>query len=313
MIIADKNTIRKPKFAVLLAAYNGSLYIREQIETILNQVDVSLKIFISIDLSSDDTDLVVKKISENNNNIKLLSTGNRYGSASSNFYRLIKEVDFSEFDYVAFADQDDVWLPGKLARAHAKIIETGSAAYSSDFVAFWNNGKTKYFKKSSAQKKYDFIFESPGPGCTIVLGTKLALDFKNLIITKESAVQNIAYHDWLVYAFARSSSKSYKWFIDNHSQILYRQHLSNQIGVNNGFAAYKSRLNKVLNGWWFNQSKIICDVIEFSESKIYSYGLCGGKLGVLYLALNARNCRRALREQLYFIALCIMFCLGRKT
>ena len=43
------------KIAVLLASYNGVKYIKEQIDSILNQKDVDITIFISDDLSIDRT------------------------------------------------------------------------------------------------------------------------------------------------------------------------------------------------------------------------------------------------------------------
>lgn len=43
------------KIAILLAAYNGKAYLKEQIDSILNQEDVAVTIFISIDTSSDGT------------------------------------------------------------------------------------------------------------------------------------------------------------------------------------------------------------------------------------------------------------------
>lgn len=49
-----------PRVAVLLAAYNGMPWIEEQISSILAQVDVSVGLFISIDPSTDSTDLWCK-------------------------------------------------------------------------------------------------------------------------------------------------------------------------------------------------------------------------------------------------------------
>lgn len=44
-----------PKVAVLLAAYNGMQWIKEQIDTVFNQQDVDVTIYISVDLSTDGT------------------------------------------------------------------------------------------------------------------------------------------------------------------------------------------------------------------------------------------------------------------
>ena len=92
------------KVQVLLSTYNGEKYIKEQIESILNQEGVEVSLLIRDDGSSDRTIEIVKKISEQNNNI-ILFKGQNMGPARS-FMDLVKKSD--EVDYYAFADQDDV-------------------------------------------------------------------------------------------------------------------------------------------------------------------------------------------------------------
>ena len=76
---------KKPKVAVLLAAYNGKKYIYDQIESILSQKDIDLNLFINVDLSNDGTEEFVKSIAEKNNRVNLLKCGNSFKSASKNF------------------------------------------------------------------------------------------------------------------------------------------------------------------------------------------------------------------------------------
>ena len=60
------------KIAVLLAAYNGQDWIQEQVETILHQKNVIVKIFISIDFSNDDTYQICSKLERENESIIIL-------------------------------------------------------------------------------------------------------------------------------------------------------------------------------------------------------------------------------------------------
>lgn len=114
-----------PKIAILLAAYNGMQWIAEQIETIFNQQGVGVTVFISVDLSTDGTYEWTEQLAEKHNNVVLLPYGERFGGAGPNFFRLVKDVDFSGFDAVSFADQDDIWRPEKLGRAYSKISAGG--------------------------------------------------------------------------------------------------------------------------------------------------------------------------------------------
>jgi rhamnosyltransferase len=130
-----------PSIAVLLAAYNGKEFISEQVDSIFNQSAVSVHLFISVDLSTDGTYEWCNQLETNYHNVTVLGYGERFGGAAKNFYRLIKEVDFSSFDYVALSDQDDIWLPSKLTHAIKLITIKKLHAFSSDVVAFWEDGR----------------------------------------------------------------------------------------------------------------------------------------------------------------------------
>jgi len=159
----------RPKFVVLLAAYNGEKYIREQIDSILAQQAVSIEIFVSVDRSKDNTYDLVCRLSELYPTVNVLPYGEKYGGVAKNFFRLIRDVDLTGFDYVSFADQDDIWMPGKLAKA-VEVMNGGYySAYSSNVIAFWPDGREALVKKSQPQRKWDYLFESAGPGCTFVL------------------------------------------------------------------------------------------------------------------------------------------------
>jgi rhamnosyltransferase len=191
------------KIAVILAAYNGTVYMGEQLESILQQKDVDLQVFISVDKSTDGTEdfLVNRALTELR--LTLLPFGQHFGGAGPNFYRLLREVDLSGFDYVCFADQDDVWHPEKLLRAQRLMGAQKAAAYSSNFTAFWPSGKTRLVNKAWPQRAFDYLFESAGPGCTYVLHSSLALPLQQLVREADKSLLLVDYHDWLTYAFAR--------------------------------------------------------------------------------------------------------------
>ena len=152
------NTIL-PKVGVLLTVYNGTKYLNEQIISILKQKNVNTKIFISVDKSTDGSEELVRSICETYNNIICLDTGKKFGSAQKNFYHIIKEVDFSQFDYVCLSDQDDIWLDNKIYRAVSSLIKNNCEAYSSNATAFWDSGLKIKTYKAKPQKKYDYLFD----------------------------------------------------------------------------------------------------------------------------------------------------------
>lgn len=239
---------KDPLVAVLLSAYNGMSWIEDQVVSILSQDGVSIRLFISVDLSSDITYEWCKDFASRNARVKVLPYGERFGGAAKNFYRLIRDVDFSTFDYVALSDQDDLWNVGKLQRAISVIKEKSLSGYSSDVVAFYANGNKRLVKKSFPQKKMDYFFESGGPGCTYVLKQQSAEKFKKFLASNWGKIGYIESHDWLIYAFFRS--RGMPWYIDNSALMLYRQHESNQVGSNSGLSAYIKRVKMIKNGWY---------------------------------------------------------------
>jgi rhamnosyltransferase len=296
-----------PKFVVLLAAYNGEKFIDQQIASILDQKYVDLHLYISIDPSADGTEIGIQRLAGVDSRITLLSSGGRFGGAAKNFYRLIKDVDFSSYDFISFSDQDDIWFPEKLSRAYVKLSQENVDAYSSNVIAFWPNGDTSLIRKSHRQVKWDFLFEAAGPGCTYVIKKKLILDFQNLLKARWDEAQNIGLHDWFIYAFARA--KNYKWIIDESPSMLYRQHENNQVGVNKGFKAFRYRLNKIFNGWAFGQTSLIADLVADKVDPSKYLHLNGSRLGYLKLTLLATQCRRRLRDQIFFAFSCLLMCL----
>ncbi len=301
-----------PRFAVCLAAFNGRLYLSEQIDSILAQKNVSLRLYISVDKSSDGTEGFLIDWAAREPRLSLLPLGLYFGGAGPNFYRLLRDVEFSEFDYLSFADQDDIWHEDKLWRAHCALHECGAAAYSSNVLAFWPDGRTLLIDKAQAQKKWDFLFEAAGPGCTYVLRVDLAQGLKRLIQSNWEEVQAVALHDWLCYAYARING--FKWLIDPGVTMDYRQHASNQVGVNAGWRAFRYRVQKVLDGWGIQQAALIASLLGMNDLNFVRRWKGDRRLGLLCLVLNATHCRRRLRDQFFFAVSCLVLALlGRSS
>ena len=253
-----------PTCAVLLAAYNGERWIEEQLESILNQKGVLPTIFVSVDRSTDQTLKTIELLVSSDSRVKLLPYGERFGGAGKNFYRLIKDVDASNFDMVAFADQDDIWMPNKLAAAWTQLSQGGYSAYSSDVIAFWADGRKSIIKKSYPQKRFDYFYEAAGPGCTYAFSASSFNLIKEFVVQNYEECGKIALHDWLIYAYCRQHKLS--WFIDNEPRMLYRQHESNQIGTNDNWRAYVKRFNYVRHHWYRTQVTSVAKVCNSSSA-----------------------------------------------
>lgn len=291
-----KTFLNRPLCAVLLAAYNGEKWIDEQIRSILAQKKIDVNIFISIDKSNDSTLFKVKNWSNSDDRIIVLPYGERYGNAAKNFYRLIKDVDVSCFDIIAFSDQDDIWQSDKLYRSWTKISKNECDIYSGDVIAFWENGKKSLIKKSYPQKKYDHFFEAAGPGCTYVFSRDSFLKVKEFICLNFDKASEIESHDWLVYAFCRSLNL--KWHIDNIPKMLYRQHENNQVGTNNNIKAYLRRFWIIKKKDYYRQIKLIYKLV-LNDSTFFN-------LDRINIIRNIAEVRRRPRDRIALLLFIIM-------
>jgi rhamnosyltransferase len=128
-----------------------------------------------------------------------------------------------------------------------------------------------------------------------------------LVRGADEQLLRIDYHDWLTYALARTRHD--RWVIDSWPSMKYRQHANNQIGVNAGWKSFRLRARKVLSGYGFEQSLLIADLAGASSLPVIDRGLRGGRLGYLWLALQARHCRRKRLDQVWFFVSCVLLSL----
>lgn len=297
-----------PRIAVLLAAYNGEKWIEKQIETILNQKDVDLHLYISIDISTDSTYKIVCKLSQKRPEIIILPYGRRFGGAAPNFYHLLLMAPLENYEYVALSDQDDIWLDNKLIRG-IKVLETQHASgYSSNVITFWGNEKKKIIRKDYPQTKYDYLFEAPGGGNTFVLESQLASAICDSL-KSYSWIDALHWHDWLIYAYARKNG--YRWVIDSSRYILYRQHDNNLLGTNSGIKAFLNRVKRVINGYAINQSIGIVKFLQLENDPFVLTWLQNNKIHYMALAMQSNKCRRRKRDRIFFFFACFIMSIIR--
>jgi glycosyltransferase involved in cell wall biosynthesis len=103
-------TPNMPKVSVIIPTHNRAHFLRDAIFSVLNQTFQDFEIIVVDDASTDDTAKVVAAF--NDERIRLLRHDtNKGGSAARN-----TGILNSQCDYIAFLDDDDEWLPEKLAK-----------------------------------------------------------------------------------------------------------------------------------------------------------------------------------------------------
>lgn len=285
-----------PRFAVLLATYNGGRYLIPQIDSILSQIDVSVDIYVRDDNSADNTLELVKKY-VNDGSIKIIKTDQPTGSPAGNFFKLLNSINIIEYDYIALSDQDDIWFPEKLISAVSALKDSKADSYSSDLIAF-DNGKSAawFMRKGGGLKKYDYLFQGASAGCTYVLRVGAAVLVRNVLGDVAKNFPKGYSHDWLIYAICRSHG--IKWFHDNRAFIAYRQHSVNAFGAMPGIGGLLQRLRLSRSGWYREQVVWQSQFLKQSpgELRVLESVKNFGFKDRFYLATHVSNFRRSHKD-----------------
>lgn len=223
------------KVAILLSTYNGSSYLKNQLDSLMAQSYKDFEIIARDDGSSDDTVEILKSFG-----IKLLESEQNLGARGS-FGELLKyAVANSDSEYFMFCDQDDVWSEYKVEKTLTKmqemeqqfsdipllvhtdleVVDEKLNTINSSFYAFQ---KINPFE----DKLNKFLVQNSITGCTIMINRKLAQ--KCLPIPSKAII-----HDWWIGLVA---SKFGKIGYLNSSTIQYRQHNNNTVGAK-GFSIH---------------------------------------------------------------------------
>lgn len=201
--------------SVCMATYNGSLFIKEQLASILQQLGHGDEIIISDDHSTDKTLAIAASFEDER--IKIVTNTQEKGY-TNNFQN---SLSYAQGDYIFLTDQDDVWMPNKVKLclellqtydfvvSDAKItdacgIVTGDSFYKlrKPFRSFWGN-----------IVKFGYL------GCCMA--------FRKKILTKALPFpenSQLCTHDNWLFLIARLF---YKVKVTDDKLILYRRHSSN--------------------------------------------------------------------------------------
>ena len=113
--------MRKIRASVAMAVYNGEQYIREQIDSILEQLGPKDELVISYDKSTDATKEIIDDYEKNDHRVRVIE--NNHPGIQNNFNNAVMAC---QGEYIFLSDQDDFWLDGKVDRVLSEFQKTGA-------------------------------------------------------------------------------------------------------------------------------------------------------------------------------------------
>lgn len=230
--------------AILLATRNGARFLRAQLESIAAQTHDNWSLHVSDDGSCDPTLGIVAEFARAHPGRRIVWRRGPGRGSTANFLSLICDAAIRA-DFVALADQDDVWLPGKLARAIGRLEPHGDgpALYGS---RTWIAGPDLEVRGQSPMPRRapgfrNALVQNFAGGNTMVLNAQA-----RQVLCRAAVLDGVACHDWWLYQII--SGVGGRVIFDPVATLLYRQHGANQIGSNAGLGAALRRLAWLAGG-----------------------------------------------------------------
>ncbi len=214
---------------ILLATYNGEKYLKEQIDSILNQTYKNIRLVISDDCSKDGTRKILKQY-DKNKRVEIHLQEKNLGYIQ-NFEYLLKQV---KNDLYMLSDQDDVWLPEKVEKSVQTLRENNADMVFGDLEVVDKNLNTIYpsfgdfmllnrkIKKEINSYKLNYLYNCV-TGCTILSKKK----FIKAILPIPNKSKYVAHDHWMALIVSLKGKMAYM----PEKYIKYRQHGDNQIGT----------------------------------------------------------------------------------
>ena len=217
---------------ILLSTYNGEKFIKEQLESLINQTYKNIQIMIRDDGSKDKTLEFLKDFAKDKKNIQIFFEEN-VGVIKS-FFELIEKA--KESDYYFFCDQDDFWEKEKVEEAIKKMKKKEKIG---KYIGYCSNLKLVdenltflglNYKKKLIPNLKNCFFENIVTGCTYACNKNLFFKIREEI--KRIDLSKIIMHD---YFFCFINCLYGDLIYDENSYILYRQHSGNVVGSKKNF------------------------------------------------------------------------------
>ncbi len=144
-----------PKISVVMPVYNGEKFLREAIDSILNQTFSDFEFIIINDASTDSTEDIIK--SYDDKRIVYLKNSSNLGVACS----LNNGLDIARGEYIARMDADDISLPERFAKQVAFMDKHKDIGVCGTWIEFFGERKG-IFKNTVGKKqtKIDMLFSS---------------------------------------------------------------------------------------------------------------------------------------------------------
>ena len=228
---------------ILMATCNGGTTIDAQLDSLAMQSHKDWSLIVSDDGSTDDTLARVAAFAARHPTRRIIRLRGPGRGSALNFLSLLRAAGATP--YAAFCDQDDVWMPERLAQGLAALRTVDAPAIHGGRTIIADAGLSPLRLSPLFKKPASFenaLVQNVAGGNTMLLN-RAALD---VLQPASRHVDRLVAHDWWAYQMVTALGGQMIW--DPRPSVLYRQHGRNQIGANDTLRASLSRARSLLSG-----------------------------------------------------------------
>lgn len=237
------------RLTILLAVWNGATYLPAQLDSFAEQDFAGWDLLAGDDGSDDGSADILRDFAARTPGHRIeVIDGPRAGGTAHFLTLLTRAPDTAR--WIAFADQDDVWMPEKLTRATqmlAMVPEDEPCLYCSRTLVTGPDLQDPVPSRAWSRPIgfRNALVQNVASGNTIVLN-RAAAALCRRAAPAALAVPGLPAHDWWLYQIVTGAGG--RVLHDDRPSLYYRQHGGNQVGANRGLAAALVRARKILNG-----------------------------------------------------------------
>jgi glycosyltransferase involved in cell wall biosynthesis len=240
-----RDSVNESAVVILLSSYNGARYIDDQIESIRAQTFREWKLLVRDDGSSDETESIVMKHEAVDERIELVNDNLGNLGPWASFGALLSMATMTGAAYVFLSDQDDVWLPAKIAnqlaalkgveelygRDHPVLVHSDLEVVDDELAAIHSSFREfQGISHSSDDPLGTLLIHNAVVGCTVAINRAL--------LAIAVPIPTASQHDWWLSLCAAATGTVLS---SGERTVKYRQHESNAVGAP-GRRGFVSRL-----------------------------------------------------------------------
>jgi glycosyltransferase involved in cell wall biosynthesis len=235
---------------ILMGLHNGAAHLGDQLHSLEAQRHADWRLIVSDDGSTDDGPALVRAFAARHppGRVRLVTGPGR--GVARNYLFLLGALPEAP-GWVAFADQDDIWLPERLERGIAALLALPGGAAAAPAL---HCARTLIFRQDPRRTRLspprprppgfrNALVQNIAAGNTILLNPAAA----RLLRAAAPRTAAVVVHDWWAYLLISGATDG-RILHDDRPALLYRQHGGNLIGANDGLGARLHRLRQLLAG-----------------------------------------------------------------